>query len=573
MKTKNLLLATACTLAIAPTYAKTIPVCKSLNTGATEVSESLSELMTQAEKLSARGKHCKAARKLQLSFFKDQEAALANGVDIKLLENLEKGKFLNDFMTFSLALKKMNKNHPQAEYMDYMLTQAYVKNLPKNAELSPIGNFIKPDGTPMGLVTEAKLVQKNFLVKYPNSKHSVKVESDNLRTQEVALAQAVANFNTEYRSIKRSKDIELLTFHASNLAKEMQANSSDEQRAQALYSLFKLYKDKRSLILGADQKIAEIHNLLITDYPNKKFAKKVARFMKRKKISSKTNASMEVFTNQLISESTLDKKLLNDKDLKSLIQRKKGNDKSIFLPLSVTDKEKQIILRTLGVVGVLMAFDRPLMDFVQNNRSDTLGQIVDITNSFGEETGLLPLVGSSMALGLVFKNDKLKRAAIRSLGAVAIGQLTVEFLKAMTHRSRPRNNQGPYHFEGPDWQSDNTSFPSGHSAGAWSVMTVFATEFKDTKIVPILAYGLAAMTSFSRVYKNAHWVSDVTLGALVGWISGKLMYKLFKTKPSGKFTVTPVMGDMNGGAVTIRTEGQQELKAWPIDYYNMVNNQ
>lgn len=571
MRTKNLLLATACALAIAPASAKTIPVCKSLNTGATEVSESVSELMNQAQKLTSRGKHCKAARKLQLSFFKDQELALENGVDIKILENLEKGKFLNDFMTFSLALKKMNKNHPQAEYMDYMLTQAYVKNLPKNAELTPVGNFIKPDGTPMGLVKEAKLIQNDFLVKYPNSKYSAKVESDNIATQGVALAQAVANFNSEYRSIKRSKDVELLTFHASALAKNIQINDSNEQRAQAIYSLFKLYKDKRSLIAGSDLKIASIHNLLETDYANKKLAKKVKRFMKRKKITSVKSTSIEELTNQIISESTLDKKLLSDSDLKSLIKRKKGNDKSIFLPLSVTDKEKQIILRTLGVVGVLMAFDRPIMDFVQNNRSDTLGQLVDITNSFGEETGLLPLVGSSMALGLVFKNDKLKRAAIRSVGAVAIGQLTVEFLKAMTHRSRPRDNQGPYDFGGAGWSSDNTSFPSGHSAGAWSVMTVFATEFKDTKIVPILAYGLAAMTSFSRVYKNAHWVSDVTLGALVGWISGKLMYKLFKTKPSGKVSIAPVMGEMSGGSVTIRTEGQQELKAWPIDYYNLLN--
>jgi len=571
MKTTKLLLAAACALAMAPAQSKTIPVCKNLDTGISEVSESVSELIHQAEKLTARKKHCKAARKLQLSFFKDQKLALENGVDIKILESLERGKYLNDLMAFTLALKKLNKKHPRSEYIDFLVTQAYTKNLPKSSDKYPIGNFIKPDGTPMGLVKEAKQIQESFLRNYPTSRFVSKVEIDNQKTQSVALAQANSNFKTEYNSVKRSKDKEIILFHASNLAKEVKENNSFAQRSESLYSLFKLYKDQRGLISSSDKMISQIHRLLVSEYPNKKYAKKVSRYMKRKNISFITESNLNDFTNSIIASSTLEKKLLSDKDLKSLIKRKKGNDKSIFLPLSVTEKEKQIILRTLGVVGVLMAFDRPIMDFVQDNRSDTLGQIVDITNSFGEETGLLPLVGGSMALGLVFKNDKLKRAAVRSLGAVAIGQLTVEFLKAMTHRSRPRDNQGPYDFGGAGWSSDNTSFPSGHSAGAWSVMTVFATEFKDTKIVPILAYSLAAMTSFSRVYKNAHWVSDVTLGALVGWISGKLMYKLFKTKPSGKVTVTPVMGEMNGGAVTIRTEGQQTLKAWPIDYYNLIN--
>lgn len=568
---KKLLLLTSCTIVIGGVNAKTIPVCTKLSKNITEVKESVAELINQADKLSARGKYCKSARKLQLSFLKNQSLSLESEVDIKILESLEKGKYLNDYMTFSLAIKKMIKNHPRAEYMDYMLTQVYQSNLPKDSNNSPIGNFIKADGTPMGLVTEAKFIQTNFINDYPNSTYLSKVESDNIKAQGIDLSQAIRSFDNDYGSTRRSKDKELHEFHASTLAKKIQENDSKAERTDSLVSLFKLYKDQRSVVENADSRIASIYNLLSTSYPDKRSAKKVLRFMKKKKITKVSNATIVDLTGSIIRSSSIGQKLLSDKDIKSLIKRKKGNDKSIFFPLKATDKEKQVILRTLGVVGVLMAFDRPIMDFVQDNQSETLGDVVEVTNLFGEMTGLLPIIGGSMALGLVFKNDKLKSAALRSVGAVAIGQLTVEFLKAMSHRSRPRDNQGPYDFGGPGMSSDNTSFPSGHSAGAWSVMTVFATEFKDTKIVPILAYSLAAMTSFSRVYKNAHWLSDVTLGALVGWISGKLMYKIFKKKTDGNITITPLMGEMSGGAVSIRVEGQKTLKAWPLDYYKLVN--
>ncbi|WP_194852418.1 phosphatase PAP2 family protein [Nonlabens antarcticus] len=74
---------------------------------------------------------------------------------------------------------------------------------------------------------------------------------------------------------------------------------------------------------------------------------------------------------------------------------------------------------------------------------------------------------------------------------------------------------------------NSNAFPSAHSAYAFTTATVLYQEFKDTS--PILAYsgyGFAVATAGLRVAKNAHFVSDVLLGAGIGMGIVKLVYLL-----------------------------------------------
>ena len=63
--------------------------------------------------------------------------------------------------------------------------------------------------------------------------------------------------------------------------------------------------------------------------------------------------------------------------------------------------------------------------------------------------------------------------------------------------------------------SDFGSFPSGHVAGAATLMTAIAVVFPRWFIVTLGAFYVAAM-AFSRTYLHAHWLSDTLGGALVG---------------------------------------------------------
>jgi membrane-associated phospholipid phosphatase len=52
---------------------------------------------------------------------------------------------------------------------------------------------------------------------------------------------------------------------------------------------------------------------------------------------------------------------------------------------------------------------------------------------------------------------------------------------------------------------------------AFSVATVFAERYRSHRWAPWVAYGLAGLIGFSRVSGQAHFPSDVFLGAALGY--------------------------------------------------------
>lgn len=81
--------------------------------------------------------------------------------------------------------------------------------------------------------------------------------------------------------------------------------------------------------------------------------------------------------------------------------------------------------------------------------------------------------------------------------------------------------------ERPDGSSNN-SFPSGHTATAFSGAEFLWQEYKDVNIwYGISGYAVAAGTGFFRIYNGRHWLSDVAMGAGIGILSTKLAYWMF----------------------------------------------
>jgi hypothetical protein len=101
---------------------------------------------------------------------------------------------------------------------------------------------------------------------------------------------------------------------------------------------------------------------------------------------------------------------------------------------------------------------------------------------------------------------------------------------------------------------NNNAFPSAPSAYAFTTATVLCEEFKDTS--PILAYsgyGFAIATASLRVTKNAHFVSDVLLGAGISIGIVKLVYAmdhLFAWNPflkNDEIIIVPSVGNQTYG--------------------------
>ena len=76
--------------------------------------------------------------------------------------------------------------------------------------------------------------------------------------------------------------------------------------------------------------------------------------------------------------------------------------------------------------------------------------------------------------------------------------------------------------------SNNLSFPSGHTATAFSSAQFMFREYKDTNFrLSISGYSFAAFTGVYRTLNDKHWVNDVVAGAGFGILSTELAYWLF----------------------------------------------
>ena len=61
------------------------------------------------------------------------------------------------------------------------------------------------------------------------------------------------------------------------------------------------------------------------------------------------------------------------------------------------------------------------------------------------------------------------------------------------------------------------SFPSGHSASAFAVATVISERYRGRLWIPWVAYGAATFLSLSRLPDQAHFPSDIFIGAALGY--------------------------------------------------------
>lgn len=113
-----------------------------------------------------------------------------------------------------------------------------------------------------------------------------------------------------------------------------------------------------------------------------------------------------------------------------------------------------------------------------------------------------------------------KRSALLLAGSPALGGIVCEVMKLLIRRERPEFGGGEWIFRAWDDQTFSTAglaTPSSHTMVAFAGATMAARIFPGARWV---FYTLAAGCAATRVLAHAHFVSDVTLGALLGWAVG-----------------------------------------------------
>ena len=161
--------------------------------------------------------------------------------------------------------------------------------------------------------------------------------------------------------------------------------------------------------------------------------------------------------------------------------------------------------------------DAAAVDAVEPIRRAAPVRLLSTLSEIGDQPQIRALCVALFAAGLVRGDRRLMRAGVRMLASHELATALKNFVKHRVDRTRPRSRSEAVDAHkmkpGDDHAKEETSFPSGHSAGAASATRAFAREFPDQAGA---AYAIAAGVALAQIPRCAHYPSDVGAGLTIG---------------------------------------------------------
>jgi membrane-associated phospholipid phosphatase len=191
--------------------------------------------------------------------------------------------------------------------------------------------------------------------------------------------------------------------------------------------------------------------------------------------------------------------------------------------------------------GAVMPADRAVQRLMQRDwvqRSPFLTHTADAFNAYGSPgvfVGSIALYGAGWVTG----RPDVSRLGMRASEAIMLSGIVTGGLKGIAGRARPYaspQQPGNWSFLGGTHDDTRQSFPSGHSTAVFAFATAMDYELRASH--PDLAhwaspalYGAAALTGYARMHADAHWASDVVMGAGIGIVSGLIVSRFHADRP------------------------------------------
>ena len=175
---------------------------------------------------------------------------------------------------------------------------------------------------------------------------------------------------------------------------------------------------------------------------------------------------------------------------------------------------------------MILFVDVPLANIIKTNINQKTINIFSKLTVFGSFSYIV-LMNVAILLYLLIKQNKEKtRFMLAAIVSQSLTAIIIQILKFIFGRARPfyfLQNNLTSSFTFLNFQSNFVSFPSGHSAGMWALITCLLIIFKDNKYSKLLIIP-AFIISLSRLILNVHFLSDVFIGSILGIVLAKFFY-------------------------------------------------
>lgn len=187
------------------------------------------------------------------------------------------------------------------------------------------------------------------------------------------------------------------------------------------------------------------------------------------------------------------------------------------------------------------------------HRHHPLVKTLGAFSELADQTQLTALCGAVIAGGMIAGRSDIARTGVRMMAAHLLANTVKRGIKNRMRRTRPAEmvKRRDYEFEpGETEGGHDTSFPSGHTAGAVAVAGIVARDRPD--LAPVAA-GLAVLIAGVQIPRARHYPADVLAGAALGlaaaWVADRLLpcddHRPGGSPPDQTHAVTEIAGQGN----------------------------
>ena len=172
-----------------------------------------------------------------------------------------------------------------------------------------------------------------------------------------------------------------------------------------------------------------------------------------------------------------------------------------------------IVLSLLWSVGQRLDDRIFVLVNLRGSRSKWLDSVMWLATQVGNQ-------GTALLSAAVFFLTGSRRLAVEIILGTLTLWILVETIKALSDRARPFLALEGTRVVG--WRERGRSFPSGHTAQTFFLVTLLSQRFQLGPAATVALYALAMLVGFTRIYLGAHYPRDVIAGAVLGSVWGVL---------------------------------------------------
>jgi membrane-associated phospholipid phosphatase len=182
-----------------------------------------------------------------------------------------------------------------------------------------------------------------------------------------------------------------------------------------------------------------------------------------------------------------------------------------------------------GSVVLALAEDRQIDRFMRHHASASLDHLAADVDPFGRAQYIEPALAAAIILPWITRDRPLARSAIRVALAYFAADGTESILKPLVGRHRPDSTERPFSFR--PFRNDAAwhSFPSAHATHAFALAEAISVESGSAPLRDAAFVG-ASIVGAQRVYKQAHWTSDVVVSAALSAVVTKAAEKYLRER-------------------------------------------